>query len=244
MDQKPTLQNQSNALEEESRQTREATQRLKKKILIVFAGMIVFAIIALLLIAWIDGMEQDKNNSDEEETKNPPTTIIYYDPDYEYDIMQDEEYLGLDRYIYYKNSRTNETIIIEDKAIQNNNYGPAVQVLKKMIDAIIAGDHEAYNALFSDNYFAVPGRAPEEPFTMQQVYGIKFTVMNEFDTSDEQFGRYTQYEFIVEYKIHKNNGTFVVGLDHDTTRRQYFVLSDSVTDQVLIDQVSEYGYSK
>ena len=79
---------------------------------------------------------------------------------------------------------------------------------------------------------------------MQQVYDIKLTFVNEFDTSDAEFGRYTQYEFIVEYKIHKNNGTFVVGLDHDTTRRQYFVLSDSVTDDVLIDQVSEYGYSK
>lgn len=232
-----------NRFEEELRQARASTQKLKKRILIVFTGMLIFAVVGLIAMALIDNWELE-NSGKEQETQRRPTTIIYYDPDYEYDVMQDEEYLELDRYIYYKDIRTNETIIIEDKAIENNSYGPAVKVLKKLVDAIIAGDHETYNSLFSSNYFKMEGNTPEEPFTMQQVYAIKFTRVNEADVIDDEFGRYTQYEFIVEYKIHKNNGTLHVGLDHDATLRRYFVLSNSTTNEVLIDQVGEYGYTQ
>lgn len=241
MDQHPTSENQVNIPEDESCQAREAHQKLKKRILIAFVCMLAFAVVGLLALSALDHLGQAET-PEEQETKHPPATIIYADADYDYDIMKDDAYLSLDRAIYYTDTRTNEKIIIEDKAIQNNNYGPAVKVLKKMVDAIIAGDHETYNDLFSSNYYAVDGRKPEEPFTMQQVYDIHFIRVDETDKSDKEFGRYTQYEFIVEYKIRRNNGTLHVGLDHDTTLKRYFVLSDSTETDVLIDQVGEFIY--
>ena len=230
-----------NQFEEESRQAKVATQKLKKRIMVVIAGMLVFAVVGMLALGWLDSLEQGQNG-EEDVTKGRPNTVIYYEPDYDYDIMKDQEYLDLDRYIYYKDKQTNETILIEDKDIEKNNYGPAVQTLKKMIDAIIAGDHEAYNALFSSNYFANEKNKPEEPFTMQQVYDILFTKVNVSYCSDEEFGKYTMYEFEVEYKIHKNNGTFRVDLGHDDSRKQYFILSDSTSNEVLIDQILGYNY--
>lgn len=236
-DEKPSAS--GNRFEEESRQAREATKRLKRRILVVTACLLVFSVIALLLIQVLDSIETQQRGV-EKETMARPNTVIYFDPDYDYDIMKDQEYLGLDRYIYYKDARTNETIMLDEKTI--SGYGPAVITLKAMIDSIIAGDHEAYNALFSSNYFANPDNAPEEEFTMQQVYDILFTRVNVTECSSEEFGQYTQYEFTVEYKIHKNNGTFRTDLGHDDSRKQYFVLSDSATDEVLIDQILGYNY--
>ena len=53
---------------------------------------------------------------------------------------------------------------------------------------------------------------------------------------------YTQYVFTVEYKIHKNNGTFRTDIGLDESRRQYFVLSDSTGKEVLIDQIRNVQY--
>ncbi len=226
-----------NSFEEEARKAREASQKLKKKILIVAAGLLVFAVLALLLIPILD---QTINKPAEEESTSRHNTVIYYDPEYDYDIMKDKEYLELDRYIYYKDARTNETIILLEKDIPG--YGPAMVTLKTMIDAIIAGDHETYNSLFSSHYYAVEGREPEAPFTMQQVYDILITRVEITDVINEEIGKYTQYEYTVEYKIHKNNGTFRTDLGHDDSRKQYFILSDSTGDDVLIDQILGYKY--
>ncbi len=228
-----------NIFEEEARRAKAATDRLKRIILIIAASMAVFAVVALFVIPVLDKALNGAKK--EEETTRPPNTVVYFDPDYDYDIMQDEEYLDLDRYIYYKDARTNETIILLDHEIED--YGAGMVTLKTMIDAIIAGDHETYNSLFSDNYFAVEGREPEAPFTMQQVYDILITRVNVVDVVNNELGKYTQYEYTVEYKIHKNNGTFRTDLGHDDSRKQYFILSDSTGDKVLIDQILGYNYA-
>ncbi|MBE6559422.1 MAG: hypothetical protein E7661_10520 [Ruminococcaceae bacterium] len=227
-----------NPFEEEARKAREASQKLKRRILIIAGGMVVFAVLAMILMPILD---RAINRNAEEETTSRHNTVIYFDPDYEYDIMKDQEYLGLDRYIYYKDNLTGETILIEDKDIPG--YGPGMVTLKAMLDAIIMGDHETYNSLFSTTYYETKeGRVPEPPFTMQQVYDILITKMNIKDIVDKNGKKYTQYEYTVEYKIHKNNGTFRTDLGHDDSRKQYFVLSDSTSTSVLIDQILGYNY--
>jgi hypothetical protein len=119
-------------------------------------------------------------------------------------------------------------------------YGPAAAVLRAYINAVIAGDADALNALFSENYFA--NHEPEPPFTMQRLYDIKLTKINETLVQGEK-GKYTQYEYEVEYKIRLNDGTFRTDIGHDESKKQYFVLSDSVTGEVLIDQILEYNYA-
>jgi hypothetical protein len=46
----------------------------------------------------------------------------------------------------------------------------------------------------------------------------------------------------VEYRIRNNNGTFRTDIGHDESRKQYFVLSDSTSRDVLIDQILGYKY--
>ena len=228
----------TNKFELEARQAREATKKLKRNILIVAAIMVVFVIVATLLIPVLDNAI---NGTEEVVTNAKPNTIIFYEPDYDYNIMQDAEYLELwSDSVYYTDIRSNETILISGDEIAN--YGPAVVTLKTMIDAIIAGDHETYNSLFSTNYFeSDENRKPEPPFTMQQVYDVELTLVKTEDQVENN-RRYTVYVFDVEYKIHKNNGTFRTDLGHDDTRPQRFILSNSTGTDVLIDQINNFVY--
>ena len=229
------MDQQNQNFEEQSRIAKESAKRLKRSMIIVLACMVVFAIIAIPLISVLDNFLNEKTA--EEETKTPPSTIIFVTPDYEYDIMKDVDYLNLNRRIYHCDEQTGLTEELTDKNVVG--YGPAAVVLRDAINAIIAGDADAYNALFSENYYA--NHDPEDPFTLQRLYDIKITKVNEVTKSDER-GKYTQYEYDVEYKIRLNDGTFRTDIGHDESRKQYFVLSDSVTGEVLIDQILNYNY--
>lgn len=229
------MDHQNQNFEEQSRAARESTRRLKRNMIIVLVCMVAFAVVAIPLINILDRLQSDE--SEEETTKQTGNFFIPATPDYEYDIMQDEEYLQLNRRIYHCDERSGLTEELTDKNI--GGYGPAARVLREAINAIIAGDADAYNALFSDNYYA--NNEPESPFTMQRLYDIKITKVNETIKSGEK-GKYTQYEYEVEYKIRLNDGTFRTDIGHDESKKQYFILSDSVTGDVLIDQILPYNY--
>lgn len=229
------MDHQNQNFEEQSRAARESTRRLKRNMIIVLVCMVAFAVVAIPLINILDRLQSDA--SEEETTKQTGSFFIPATPDYEYDIMQDEEYLQLNRRIYHCDERSGLTEELTDKNI--GGYGPAARVLREAINAIIAGDADAYNSLFSDNYYA--NNEPESPFTMQRLYDIKITKVNETIKSGEK-GKYTQYEYEVEYKIRLNDGTFRTDIGHDESKKQYFILSDSVIGDVLIDQILDYNY--
>ena len=230
------MDQQNQSFEEQSCQARESTRKLKRNMIIVLVCMAMFAVVAIPLIRILDGLQNGEN---EEETKKlPPSSIIFATPDYEYDIMQDNDYLQLNRRIYHCDVRSGMTEELTDKNI--SGYGAAATVLSEYINAVIAGDADALNALFSENYFA--NHEAEPPFTMQRLYDIKLTKVNETIIVGEK-GKYTQYEYEVEYKIRLNDGTFRTDIGHDESKKQYFVLSDSVTGEVLIDQILDYNYA-
>ena len=229
------MDQQNRNFEEQSRAARESTRRLKRNMIIVLVCMVVFAVVAIPLI---NVLENIQNGGAEQETgKLPPSSIIFATPDYEYNIMEDRDYLQLNRRIYHCDERSGLTEELTDKNI--TGYGPAAVVLREAINAIIAGDADAYNELFSDNYYA--NHDPEAPFTMQRLYDIKLTKINESVKSGEK-GKYTQYEYEVEYKIRLNDGTYRTDIGHDESKKQYFILSDSVTGDVLIDQILDFNY--
>lgn len=225
------MNQESHNFEEMSRQAREANRRLKKRMVIVLACLMAFAVIAIPLISYLDSLEKKEN--EEKETKKE-STIIFYEADWDLNIMEEPGYLAMDRTVYYCDEQYGITEALDDK--NRAEFGPAVAVLCEMIERIIAGDADGYNDLFSSNYYE--NNDPEPPFTMQQVYDIKLTKVKEMQTSQG----YTQYEFDVEYRIRHNNGTFRTDIDEGESRKQYFVLSDSTSKKVLIDQILGYNY--
>lgn len=230
------MDQQNQSFEAQSRQARESTRKLRRNMIIVLIGLLVFVVGAIPLIGILDNLQ---NGGSEEETKKlPPSSINFATPDFEYDIMEDEDYLQLNRRIYIHDARSGQTEELTDKNLPG--YGEGAAVLRQMIQAVINGDADAYNALFSSNYYE--NHDPEPPFTMQRLYDIKLTKVSETPVSGEK-GKYTQYEFEVEYKIRLNDGTYRTDIGHDESKKQYFVLSDSVTGEVLIDQILEYNYA-
>ena len=225
------MNQESHNFEEMSRQAREANRRLKKRMVIVLACLMAFAVVAIPLISYLDSLEKKEN--EEKETKKE-STIIFYEADWDLNIMEEPGYLAMDRTVYYCDEQYGITEALDDK--NRAEFGPAVAVLCEMIERIIAGDADGYNDLFSSNYYE--NNDPEPPFTMQQVYDIKLTKVKEMQTSQG----YTQYEFDVEYRIRHNNGTFRTDIDEGESRKQYFVLSDSTSKKVLIDQIVGYNY--
>lgn len=229
------MDQQNQSFEEQAAKAREASRKLKRRMIIVIVCMVAFAVIAIPLIKLLDNASVGGN----EETLGPSMLPHgnFYEPDYECNIMQDPEYLNLNRRIYHHDERTGEMEELTEKTL--NNYGPAAVVLCDMINAVIAGDDEAYNELFSPNYYA--NREPEAPFTMQRLYDIKLTKVSETAVVGEK-GKYTQYEYEVEYKISRNDGLFRTDIGSDESKKQYFILSDSTSDEVLIDQILNYVY--
>ncbi len=229
------MDQQNQSFEEQSRQARVSTRRLKRNMIIVLVCMAVFAVVAIPLIHLLDRVQ---NGGGEEETKKrPPGSIIFVTPEYGYDIMQDDDYLQLNRRIYHCDDRLGITEELTEK--NTEGHGPAAVLLTEYINAIIAGDADTYNTLFSENYYV--NHEPEAPFTMQRLYDIQLTKINE-TVVDGKKGKYTQYEYEVEYKIRLNDGTFRTDIGHDESRKQYFILSDSVTEKVLIDQILDFNY--
>lgn len=218
--------------EEQSRLARESTKRLKRRMMIIIGCLVIFTVVAIPLISYLDSLE-NRNQEEEVETRKS-STIIFYEPDWELDIHKEPGYLAKDRTVYYCDAQYGFTEALDDKNRQD--FGPAVIVLCEMIERIIAGDADGYNKLFSSNYYE--NHDPEPPFTMQQIYDIKLTKVKETEMS----AGYTQYEFEVEYRIRQNNGTFRTDIGDDESRKQYFVLSNSTSKDVLIDQILGYKH--
>ena len=218
--------------EEQSRQARESTRKLKQRMVIVIICLAVFTVIAIPLISFLDNLE--KQQSVEELESKKESTIIFFDPNWELDIMKDPAYLALDRTVYYNDVQYGITVALDQKNV--NKYGPAVEVLNQMIQFIIAGDADGYNQLLSVNY--LENNDFEPPFTMQQLYDIRISKVQETIVN----GEYTQYEFELEYRIRNNDGTFRTDIGSDESKRQYVILSNSTSNDVLIDQILGYKY--
>ena len=218
--------------EEQSRQARESTRKLKRRMIIVIVCLVAFTVIAIPLISYLDNLE--KQQSVEELESKKESTIIFYEPDWELDIMKDPAYLALDRTVYYNDAQYGITVALDQKT--QDKYGPAVEVLNQMIQLIIAGDANGYNQLLSLNY--LENNDFEPPFTMQQLYDIKISKVQETIVN----GQYTQYEFELEYRIRNNNGTFRTDIGSDESKKQYVILSNSTSSDVLIDQILGYNY--
>lgn len=218
--------------EEQSRQARESTRKLKRRMIVVIICLAVFTVIAIPLISFLDNLE--KQQSVEELESKKESTIIFYEPNWELDIMKDPGYLALDRTVYYNDSQYGITVALDQKSL--TKYGPAVEVLNQMIEYIIAGDADGYNQLLSLNY--LENNDFEPPFTMQQLYDIKISKVQETIVN----GEYTQYEFELEYRIRNNDGTFRTDIGSNESKRQYIILSNSTSSDVLIDQILGYNY--
>lgn len=210
--------------------------RLRRRIGIALVCLVGFAVVAILLIHF---MSKSETPELPELPTEPPEAFV--EPRFDYDILKDAEYLALNRSVCYSDG----TITRELEEAERTTMGAGVALLWDMLDRIIAGDTEGYNALFTQAYIQKNGA--HEDFTMQQLYGANAQtgILLEVDRSEvkEEDGRTVTYLlYRVTYRIHKNDGTFRRDIGSDEARPQIILLTDREGGRFKIDSISYRGY--
>lgn len=212
----------------------EKSKKLKKNILFIFGGMIAFILLFYILSSVFDF--DALLNKISGNTYNPTKqTIVFATPDYNEDIYKDSGYMSLDRNIYIYDVDTGMTESLEEEDFEN--YSDGVRFLSEFVRFIIDGDAESYNECFTDECFFNDSVEYKEAFTMQKLYEIKITRLSENEVTDSPNGNYTKYEYILEYMIRHNNGTFRTDIGSDASKKQYITLTDR-TGKLLIEAIS------
>ena len=201
----------------------------KKKILIYTVIAIVSAIIlmyALLLV-----LERFGGESVEDEY----THALYSDfesADYSYDIFEDAEYKAITdaEFIRFYDEYTNLTTGVID--VQDAySMGDDVGFMVEYVYAVIEGNTDKYNSLFSAEYYEE--HKAQERFTMQKIYDVLIT--RKIPNSEVSEGAYNVYYLELQYRILDNNGTFRQDIK-DGYKPQYIVITDR-EGRLLIDSI-------
>ena len=156
------------------------------------------------------------------------TNIIV--PDYEGNNDEYEEYLKYDRTIQYCYT-AGVQVSVNDKTL--SNYDASFRLIYELIGTLIAGDSDAYNELVHEDV------GHFDSFTQQQVYDVVVTKYSETTKQSEAGKIYFEYVYVVEYKIHENNGTYRKDIESDACRAQYFVINNSTGELLIMDIFSK-----
>ena len=237
------------------RSAREQTQKLKKIIIITFCVMLAFVLLYFAfstvlseavtetLYGYFPWLEDLVTGGAGNEYQGNDFTIIFYPIDYEHNIMKDKEYLELDRKIYYFADRSQLGSMIELDDSNRDKQAVGVTLICDMVQSIIMGDADTYNSFFSDYYFEHKELEPDPGFTMTQLYDIKITNFGQQTISDKKLGDYTEYHFVLQYKIHKNNGTFRSDIGSDGSAATYIIITDRNGKLMIEDMFYNYRFS-
>ena len=203
-----------------------------KMVKIIIASMI-GALVLLALLVWL--LESVAGDGGERETLPPVDPLkLHETKEEDFDIMEYDEYLDLDRNVYLndKHSGVVQSITEEDC----DNHGAPTGVLYRVLMAIRAGDHAEYNNYMGQKFLK------KDSFTQQQIYDIEISPYSSGTVKDDG-GAYNEYVFKVTYRIHENNGTYRNTIESDVSRPQYFIINDS-TGKLLVMDIVEQGYKK
>lgn len=170
----------------------------------------------------------DKKYTQADNTYNPETsTIIYYPADFSENIYNDEEFVELmnlyaleyiDGDLSYKLSVDNLESIGGELALFFYQYFTDIR----------NGDSDKYNSYFDERAFNLRDKASD--FTMQQIYEISISPLQiEPELDKEEYSWVYESDIApifvdVSYKIRKNNGTFRLGVNSDTSKPQLYIL--------------------
>ena len=177
----------------------------KAKRLLIFLGIALVVLLLLNLIPF-DKLTELALNQIPEETEPAVTYAdeFFVPPDYNEDVLQDEIYTKFNLDMTF--TREGESFGITEA--NADDYGAVCQMFYNYFETLKAGDADACNALFTDEYFTENDRFN---FAPQKVYDMTVSVVrSEFLLNGDAKGNYKGYTVSyceVAYKIYQNNGT-------------------------------------
>ena len=200
---------------------KKTSKSFLSKVIIATAVLILLFIV---VIAVGESLSRIQNSKNEENTVDPSKLADTNEEDF--DIMEYDEYLALDRTVIFYEKDTGVSY-----SIDNTNYwgfGEDVKFIYELIEAIKAGDSDLYNDMVHKDV------GHFDSFTQQQIYDVQ--IMREERSNVNSNGKaYTEYVMRVEYKIHENNGSFRNDVESDASKPQYFVINNSTGTLLVMD---------
>ena len=184
------------------------SQKMRKKLLLILGGVALAAILLCAVVLLLDGPGKEKKDP-AGSLKTEYSDLSFYEP-YQGNIMENPDYLELDRKVYYSDGSGMESSIEDDNL---NEFSREVIFLYNYLQTIVAGDAEAYNACFNN------GNYRKESFHPQMLYGARITY---YSRSNDEQGVLITYK--LEYMIHRNDGSFRRDIRSDESRAQYLTL--------------------
>ena len=205
----------------------------KKTLIIIIAVSIAAFVLCGALMALFENVAGQGTNGGEVETIDP--WLLEETKPEDFDIMEYQEYLLLDRTVYRNDKKSGIRVSVSPD--EYDMYGEQFELVCLVLDSVIAGDAETYNSYMGNK------ELEKISFTQQQIYDIEISPYSTQILTSKEGISYTEHVFEVRYKIHENNGTYRNTVDSDRTRPLYFVINDESGD-VLVMDIIEKSYSK
>ena len=225
--QKPQLNNKRPVI-------KKKTKKSQAKAIMIFFLAFILGTTTLCMVMLSSISKKEKNQPQK------GTTYLFYEADYEKNILEDENYLELDRTVRFTNPDNGITY-----AIENGNMDEVPTIMHEYVGLIcdfveyaILGDSEQLNKLFSQEYIDAGGKTKLD-FTMQQLYNIKITYVT-YSSEIVEGITVESYDYWLEYMIRQNNGTFRNDMESDCIKKEYIRVTNR--DGVLgIDVLAPYN---
>ncbi len=156
----------------------------------------------------------------------------YYDPDWESDILNDPDYTALKGDIFYAPNDSEMFSVGKEEYL--NKGGKGLLFMANYVNAVIAGDHETLNKMFTDSFLKENGLY--EDFTEQRLYDIKIKKYHYANPKYENSNIKDEY-YIITYKIDRNDGLFRDDIGQEGELAQLFEVFIFDDGTVLADNI-------
>ncbi len=202
---------------------RRSSKKMKKKVLLVIGGVLLTMLLIFGVIRLLETLGKKPAGI-------PDGTYKFYSP-YEGDIMQNREYLGLNRAVCYCANPNGMGLTESIHAENRGQFSADVLYLHDWIQTIIAGDADAHNACLNATY-----RKDNElktSFSPQMLYNILITYQESVTEADGD--RLVTYR--LEYMILRNDGTYRRDIGSRMSRPQDITLRVTKGGEISIERI-------
>ena len=201
----------------------QRSKRLKKRILLTLVCIV-------LGLGLLTGALLLAERLVEEKPDELPEFNYYFYPPYEGDIMQNPQYLALERKVFYSaHASGGETYAISPENAEL--IDPTVAYVYYYLQIVILGDEVTYNSLFNANYYEKATK--QAAFNPQMIYDAQVTYQDE--RIEENGDRLVLYS--LNYKIYQNDGSFRRDIGSDMSRDQLLTLRVATDGKISIENL-------
>lgn len=197
---------------------------------VVFLILIWVFLICLCTIGFWQAFETQSALPAVEKEEEP---IQFANVDWGENIYQNERYLERDRQVYFGTQYNYRAITMETAP----QYGAYAEFFYQYFRSIIEGDVASYTACFTEEY-QQSGVLPES-FTMQMLFDMYALEYGDNTEIDENGNEIHFKDFIVEYKILENNGTFRNDLKSSSAKKEYYRLIVDEEGEIRIHTIAQ-----